>query len=495
MSSSPKPACGSYDPQTLLNAQPVIVTVIDPASYKVQFQNDTGVRQLGDISGSPCHEKIAGSASPCAFCKMPEAVQTGQRTMNEVPMPNNQVLLVQWSKTETSDGRTHVIETITDITERKRLEEAAKKAEKMQALSRFAGGMAHDLNNLLTVIQGASDLALNQKDQGTIRTLLGQIQEAVGRAAGLGRHLVAFSDCQLAQPTMLEVHTILGELEPKVRSLVGDAITVQVTPSSGSIVVDRGQFEEIILALVKNAREAMPKGGRLTLSSTVKTVGEEQARSQGVKPGVYVQIAVQDTGCGIAPEVQARLFEPFSARKQFETGRGLGLPSVYGMVRHGGGYIECASRVGSGTTFTIGFPHSRSDQTVKQVSRKHSGSDGQETILLVEDDEPVRAAVKAMLLSAKFKVLEASDGTEALQVLERESAPPHLILTDAATPRMNGHQLGQHLAATAPSLKVLYMSGYPDDVVQQTDGEPPAFIAKPFTAADLIEKVRQTLAA
>src|SRR5262245_54985471 len=250
MSTSPRPACGMYDPQTLLNAQPVIVTVIDPASYKVQFQNETGLKKLGEISGASCHEKIAGNASPCAFCKMPEAVQSGQMTMNEVAMPNNQFLLVQWSKTKTSDGRTHVIETITDITERKQLEEAAKKSEKMQALSRFAGGMAHDLNNLLTVIQGASDLALHQDQQGTVRTMLGQIQEAVGRAASLGRHLVAFSNCQPAQPSLLSVNTALTELEPKIRSEAGETISVEMdlATEGGSILADLDQLEEIVMA-------------------------------------------------------------------------------------------------------------------------------------------------------------------------------------------------------------------------------------------------------
>jgi len=497
MATSPRPACGLYDPKTLLDSQPVIVTVIDPTSHKVQFQNDTGLKKLGDIAGAACHEKIAGSASPCAFCKMPEAVQSGKMTMNEVPMPNDQVLLVQWSKTETSDGHTHVIETITDISERKRLEEDAKKAEKMQALSRFAGGMAHDLNNLLTVIQGASELALHQDKQGPVRALLGQIQEAVGRAAGLGRHLVAFSNCRVAQLAVLDVNAMLSEFESKVRGLIDDAIVVELdlAPAAGSILADRAQLEEIVMALVRNARDAMPNGGKLVLSSKTTSLDDDAARRQGAKAGTYVQIGVRDTGCGIDPQVQAHLFEPFGARKQFETGRGLGLPSVYGMVRHGGGFIECSSRVGAGTHFTVAFPHVQQGQLPRPIAPKGSNRGGQETILVVEDDEFVRSAVKAMLQYAKFDVLEATDGTEALQVIERQPAPPHLVLTDVMTPRMSGPQLGEHLAAAAPSLKVLYMSGYPDDTIQQVDGKPLAFIAKPFTAADLIAKVRQTLAA
>src|SRR5262245_146257 len=215
----------SYDPQELLNAQPIIVSVIDPPTYRVQFQNETGLSKFGDISGQTCHEKIAGCPTPCAFCRMPEAVSTGKMTMNEVALPNNQWVLVQWSKALTTDGHTHVIETITDITERKRLEDTAHRTEKMEALSRLAGGIAHDLTNLLTVITGASEEVCRQvEDRQPVDAPVQQIQEAVQRAAGLMHNLVAFSHHQVVEPTVLDLNRLLAEMEPMIRQLIGDAI-------------------------------------------------------------------------------------------------------------------------------------------------------------------------------------------------------------------------------------------------------------------------------
>jgi two-component system, cell cycle sensor histidine kinase and response regulator CckA len=199
MSRSELPMKPSYDPQSLLNAQPVMVAVIDPASYTIQFQNDTGLQRLGNLSGRTCYEAIAGCPAPCAFCKMPEAMSTGEVTVNEVCLPNKQHLLVQWSKADTVDGRTHIIETITDVTAQKRLEEAAQKAEKMEALSRLAGGMAHDINNLLTVILCASEHIAHGVGRPAVDSAR-QIQGAVDRAAELTRRLVAFSHHQMVEP-------------------------------------------------------------------------------------------------------------------------------------------------------------------------------------------------------------------------------------------------------------------------------------------------------
>ena len=236
---SPRP---SYDPQTLLNAQPVMVAVIDPASYVVQFQNETGLKQLGDLSGRTCYDSIAGCPTPCSFCKMPESVTTGRVTINEVQLPNNQHLLVQWSKAVTNDGRLHVIETITDVTAQKRLEEAAHKAEKMDALGRLAGGTAHDINNLLTVITGASELVSDEtaRCESTYDPIR-QIQSAVNRAGELTRRLVAFSHRQVIQPCILDLNAVLGEWESQIRLLSGDGISVKLASSEDSkpVVADR----------------------------------------------------------------------------------------------------------------------------------------------------------------------------------------------------------------------------------------------------------------
>jgi signal transduction histidine kinase len=342
-----------------------MVAVIDPATYTIQFQNETGLQKLGDLSGRSCYEAIAGCPAPCAFCRMPQAMSTGQVTVNEVCLPNNQHLLVQWSKAATQDGRTHIIETITDVTAQKRVEEAARKAEKMEALIRLAGGMAHDINNLLTVIIGASEqVAHRMKASRSTVAPIRQIQGAVDRAAELTRRLVAFSHHQMVQPALLDLNVVLSELEPRIRSLVGDGISLEMAlhTEPAPVVADRQQIEQIVTVLVSNAREAMPNGGRLTLSTIAKTVDEEAAKEQAVKAGEYVQLAVRDTGCGILPEVQTHLFELFFVRTGEETGRGLGLASVYGMVRQNGGFIEVASERNVGTVFTVAFPRSEQVQ-------------------------------------------------------------------------------------------------------------------------------------
>jgi len=497
MSGSELPMHPSYDPQSLLNAQPVMVAVIDPASYTIQFQNETGLQRLGDLSGRSCYEAIAGCPTPCAFCKMPQALSTGEVTVNEVCLPNKQHLLVQWSKAVTHDGHTHIIETITDVTAHKRLEEAAHRAEKMEALSRLAGGMAHDINNLLTVILCASEhIAHEEKSSQSAVEPVRQIHGAVNRAAELTRRLVAFSHHQMVQPCQLDLNVVLNELEPQIRALAGKGISVQLVPDAklATVLVDRQQIEHIVTVLVSNARDAMPNGGCLTLSTTADTVKEEMAREHVVKAGPYVHLSVRDTGCGIAPEVQAHLFEPFFVRTGKETGRGLGLASVYGMVRQNGGFILVASERHAGTQFTVALPRSELLQSWSPASRTAVSAGGQ-TILLVEDDEDVRMAVSDMLKIAGYTVQEACDGMEALQSLQTISPPPSLVLTDVMMPRMTGPQLAKQIYALMPAVQILYMSGYTDSILEPVGGRPLAFIRKPFTAKELTRKVSESMKA
>ena len=487
----------SYDAQTLLNAQPVMVAVIDPASYLVQFQNETGVQKLGDISGRTCHEAIAGCPTPCAFCKMPEAMRTGQCTVNEVLLPNNQYLLVQWSKAVTDDGRTHIIETITDVTAQKRMEEAARKAEKMEALSRLAGGMAHDINNLLTVIAAASEQVSHKlENPGLISAPIRKIQSAVDRAAELAKRLVAFSHHQIVNPSLLDLNVVLRELEPRLRTMIGKGIDFDLSLQAGpaSVVADRQQIEQIVAVLVTNACEAMPRGGRLTISTAVDTLGEDTASERSVKPGAYVRLAVRDTGCGIAPEVQEHLFEPFFTRAGEETGRGLGLASVYGMIRQNGGFIEVASERDVGTVFTVRLPRSENLESALDQAASLSVRDSHPVILLVEDDEDVRMAVSDMLKIAGYDIEEACDGVDAFERLRKMASPPRLVLTDVMMPRMSGPQLAREVHAMMPSVQVLYMSGYSDQILEPVGNRRLAYIAKPFSANDLLRAVHAALA-
>ena len=487
----------SYDPQELLNAQPVIISVIDPPTYRVQFQNETGLNKFGDISGQTCHEKIAGCPTPCAFCRMPEAVSTGKMTMNEVALPNNQWVLVQWSKALTADGRTHVIETITDITERKRLEDTAHRTEKMEALSRLAGGIAHDLTNLLTVISGASEqVCRHVEDRQPVDAPVKQIQDAVQRAAGLMHNLVVFSHHQVVEPMVLDLEGILTEMEPMILQLIGDTIqlTVALAADGGSVVMARQQIEEIIRHVVTNARDAMPGGGQLKISTSLRSVTAALAQEQAVRPGIYAELAVYDTGRGIDPEMQAHLFEPFFVREQFHRGRGLGLASLYGIVRQGGGFVEVSSQLGFGSVFRICLPQAGQAQTYRGPVPQPETIAGGGTILLVEDDEDVRVAVRDMLRRSGYEVQEAADGIEALSLLGKGTTYPQLVLTDVMMPRMTGPQLAKRIDALMPSVKVLYMSGYANENLESVGGQRLAFIPKPFNSTDLLRKVRETLA-
>ena len=493
---SPQPERPSYDPQALLNAQPVIVAVIDPNTYRVQFQNETGLHKFGDISGETCHEKIAGCPTPCSFCKMPEAVQTGRITVNEVALSDDQYLLVQWSKAVTADGRTHVIETITDVTERKRMEEALRKSEKMDALGRLAGGIAHDFNNLLTIINGHSEHVLQQFDAGDPRAdSIRGIHKAVERAAGLTQHLIAFSHHQVLQPTVQDLNAFVTALEPALRSLLGTRVELSIAleADAGQVVTDREQLEQAILKLVTNARDAMPRGGRVRISTTRGIVREATAYQHNARPGPYVQLSVADTGVGIDAETKAHLFEPFF-QSGLVGGSGLGLAKVYGIIRQSGGFIELLSEPGTGSTFTIYLPRCENIPPARMVDRAPEPPSGNKTILVVEDDEDVRVVVGDMLRARGYRVSEASDGVEALQILQDSPDPVHMILTDVMMPRMTGPELVKRLESLSMPVKVLYMSGYTDEILQPATGQRLGFIQKPFTSNVLLEKVFETLA-
>jgi signal transduction histidine kinase len=474
-----------------------MVAVIDPDSYVVQFQNETGLEKLGDLSGRKCYETIGGCPLPCSFCKLPEAIKTGRVTANEVPLPNNRHLLVQWSKAVTDDGRLHVIETITDITEQKQQAEAARRADKMEALSRLAGGMAHDINNLLTVVVGASERVTTEADNGAPRLIqIQRMQNAVDRAAELMRRLVAFSHHQVLQPMHLDLNEVVRESESRVRALLGEGVKVELTLHDEPVpmLVDREQLDQAVTVLVTNARDAMPAGGTLTLATTTVTVGEETAVRHHVNSGDYVRFCIRDTGHGISAEMLAHLFEPFYVKTGEATGRGLGLASVYGIVRQSGGFIEVTSGSGAGTVFTISFPRSEPSSPAKRRTLPDPVSVNDPTILLVEDDQDVRLAVSDMLKTEGFCVEEACDGVEALRLLHDMTSPPHLVLTDVMMPRMTGPQLAAQIEAATPGIHILYMSGYSDQILQSADGRRPAFIAKPFSGRELIRAVREALA-
>jgi signal transduction histidine kinase/ActR/RegA family two-component response regulator len=375
-----------------------------------------------------------------------------------------------------------------------------EQAQKMDAVGRLAGGVAHDFNNLLTVILGRTDILLHPlKPEDPMRRGIELIQRTAGRAADLTRQLLAFSRKQVLEPVVLDLGAVTTDMKDMLGRLIGEDIALLTTPTPGlgRVKADRGQIEQVIMNLAVNARDAMPQGGRLILETANMDLDDEYVRRHvGARPGPHVMLAVSDTGTGIPREIQAQIFEPFFTTKEQGKGTGLGLATVYGIVKQSGGYIELDSELGQGTTFRIYLP--RLDAEVAPVDRSARPvvpAGGTETILLVEDEEGVRELARDILRASGYTVLEARNGAEALLLCERHQGPLDMLLTDVVMPRMSGRDLAERLAPLRPDLSVLYMSGYTDDAVIRHGvlGAGTAFLQKPFTPAALVLRVRETL--
>jgi PAS domain S-box-containing protein len=391
--------------------------------------------------------------------------------------------------------------TIEDITERRRLEEQFRQAQKMEAVGRLAAGVAHDFNNLLTIVIGYTDLVLQRLSPGNrMRPPLEEIKKAGERAAWLTHQLLAFSRKQMLQPQILDLNSLLTNVEQMLRRVIGEDIglVMHLSPGLGRVKADPGQIEQVIMNLAVNARDAMPQGGQLTLdAANVELDSCYASCHQSVLPGHYVMLAVSDTGIGMDAKTQAHIFEPFFTTKEPGKGTGLGLATVYGIVKQSGGYIWVYSEPGKGTTFKVYLP--RIDQAGEAIAPGEPGvaelSRGSETILLVEDEKAVRCLAREALESRGYHVLESEGAIKALEVGERRKEHIHLLLTDVVMPQMSGRELAEHLAPLHPETKVLYMSGYADNAVVHNGLLEPgtALLQKPFTAQALARKLREVL--
>ncbi|WP_447979376.1 ATP-binding protein [Candidatus Nitrospira bockiana] len=485
-----------YDPQSLLNSQPVAVAVIDPGTHVVQFQNQTSLTQFGDVAGARCYQKIGGSEGPCRFCRMNEALSTGQIRSSDVALPDDRHLLVHWSKTVTSSGEVRVIETITDVTTQKRLEEALRQSQKMEAVGRMAGGIAHDFNNLLMVINGYTDRVLREFSAHPGAGALQLIKQAGTRAAALTQKLLAFSRQKPVEQSVVSLNQTVMNMKELIIGLIGERIRVTFDLDSrlGHLLIDPLQLEQVLLNLVLNARDAMPAGGRLSIRTSNADLDDRYvADHPGARRGRYVCVAVTDEGCGMDPETQARIFDPFFTTKPPGKGTGLGLTTVYGIVKQSQGYIDVASSPGRGTAFTVYFP--------RLLEREPAGralSPGErhgDTIVVVEDEESVRGLVVAILTTSGYRVLEAANGVEGLEVIQRASDDCRLVITDVMMPELTGPAMIERLAARLPGLNVLYMSGYADDLLAAKGLTPRHhFLQKPILPDVLLAKVEALLA-
>jgi PAS domain S-box-containing protein len=389
---------------------------------------------------------------------------------------------------------------ITDVSERRMLERQLRQAQKMEAVGRLAGGVAHDFNNLLTIIMGYSQILTQELAAGSkLYDATTQIGSAANRAAALTRQLLAFSRQQVLSPRIIDLNTVILNLDSMLRRLIGEDIEVLTVRACdlGSVKADPGQIEQVLINLALNARDAMPNGGKLTLETSNVELDDAYAREhQSAEPGRYVMLAVSDTGVGMSPEIQAHIFEPFYTTKETGKGTGLGLSTVYGIVKQSGGNIWVYSEPGRGTTFKVYLP--RMDQPAEKLGPEngsHQVQHSSETILLVEDDSQLRQLTSAILSHCGYRVLAAGSADEALALCKANHREIELLITDVVMPGMNGRQLAEQVARISPQVKVLYISGYTSNAIVH-HGVLDAglwFLPKPFSLSALVAKVREVL--
>ena len=387
-----------------------------------------------------------------------------------------------------------------DTTERARLEGQLRQSQKMEAVGRLAGGIAHDFNNLLTAVSGYGEILLESFKEGDpARTYVDEIREAARRAADLTRQLLAFSRKQVLEPAVLDLNVVLSEMDKLLRRVIGEDIKIvtSLDPGIGHVKADRNQVEQVIMNLVVNARDAMPKGGKLTLETKNVELDASYAVSHpDAVPGPHVLLAVSDSGAGIPAEVLPRIFEPFFTTKERGKGTGLGLATVYGIVKQSGGHIAAYSEPGRGAAFKVYL--ARVDGQIEEKPSKDTDRrirTGTETILVVEDEAPVRKLLSQVLRRQGYTLIEAATGIDALEALSKHPEPIHLMVTDVVMPGMSGRELARKIEPLRPGLRVLYISGYTEDaIVHHGELDPgTAFLPKPFTPAALAKKVREVL--
>jgi two-component system, cell cycle sensor histidine kinase and response regulator CckA len=429
--------------------------------------------------------------------------RAGVRSTNDNITKEGRTISCEWYNTPLVDESGQMLGAASlaqDVTERVALEERLRQSQKMEAVGRLAGGVAHDFNNLLTVILGYSQILADGVPSGSrLSESTAQIKSAADRAAGITRQLLAFSRKAVLSPRVINLNDIMLNLDSLLRRLIGEDIEVMTVPSNdlGSVKADPGQIEQVIMNLALNARDAMPRGGKLTLETANVLLEESYARRhQPAEPGRYVMLAVSDTGHGMSPETQGRIFEPFYTTKEVGKGTGLGLSMVYGIVKQSGGYIWVYSEPDQGTTFKIYLP--RVDEPADAAgadNRPKSVQRGTETILLVEDDPQLRQLSSSVLTHCGYKVLVAGGPEEGFELFKANQRDIRLLVTDVVMPRMNGRQLAEQIALISPNIRVLYISGYTSNAIVHYGVLDPGlwFLPKPFSLSALVAKVREVL--
>jgi two-component system cell cycle sensor histidine kinase/response regulator CckA len=477
-------------------------------SHKLVLMNDAFCAFSGmdreQVLGTSGFRFIPRDQAALIWKQEEEVFTTGRELISEEEITNAEGkacwVMSRKSLLTNKRGQKQIVGVLRDITEPKLLEAQLRQAQKMEAIGALAGGVAHDFNNLLAVIKGYTELMLEDCDQSDPRRAdLEQVAKAAERAAALTSQLLAFGRKQILQPQNLDLNAAIAEMSAMLSRLIGEDIEINNIAGSdlGLINADPAQIQQVLMNLVVNARDAMPHGGKLTIETTNVDFDEKYARLHPMaKQGSYVMMAISDTGVGMDSATQARIFEPFFTTKQKDKGTGLGLPMVYGIVKQSYGFIWVYSEPRKGTTFKIYFPRVRGE-TQSPLGEHKSDHDirGSETVLIVEDEDAVRALTSRILKGQGYTVLEASGGMEALRMAREFEGKIDLVLTDVIMPGISGTVLVSQMQAAHPGIKSLYISGYTDNAIVHHGVLDPnvAFLQKPFVAKSLTRKIHEVL--
>jgi PAS domain S-box-containing protein len=458
--------------------------------------------KTGELMGCDLADLAAGGAIE-SVSRLVDTTDTSQSSIRELSLRTHdgrQIWLEATRRVIRRDGKPVEVHVIArDVTERRELQEQLWQSQKMDAIGRLAGGVAHDLNNLLTVISCYNDLTLKRAAEGAPghREAIG-IRQACERAARLTRQLLTFSRKTVSEPRSVDINGVVEQMRDMLGRLIGEHIRLRTAtdPALGSVRLDAGQLEQIIVNLAINARDAMPEGGVLTIATAKLEPGSSIAgRMMAERSAKCALLVVSDTGIGMDADTQSRAFEPFFTTKEAGKGTGLGLSTVYGIVNQAGGMVRLQSEPGRGTRVEVYLPTSEAVVYRAGVDSRGRPSGGTETVLVVEDEEMVRQLVCEVLQGAGFTVLEASNGREAMRLMEATSSAIDLVVTDVIMPEMSGSELAKQLERSRPEIKILFMSGYTDDAIIHHGvlEEGLEFLAKPFSPDELLARVRGVL--
>jgi PAS domain S-box-containing protein len=489
------------------------IYLLDADTARIIDFNETALRSLGytaeELRALGPKDIASDVPDDAAWRRRSEDVRSGavstRRTTHRRKDGTTYPVDVSLTAIETA-GRRVMLSVARDITDRVRAEEESERlqaqflrAQRMESVGRLAGGVAHDFNNLLTVINGTADLALaDLPPDSAVRSDLQEIRAAGNRAAALTRQLLAFSRQQVLHPEHLDLNEVVPAFLGMLKRVIGEDIDVEVRLASvaAHVLADHGQLEQVLMNLCVNARDAMPNGGRLTLGVDLVNVDAATAAEiPTMRPGPAVRLAISDTGEGMSPELQLRIFEPFFTTKEAGRGTGLGLSTVYGIVKQSGGHLGVTSRPGKGTTFTIYLPVALPPAVPGPAAPRPKQATGTETILVVEDEEAIRFVVRRVLERSGYKVLEAATGADALAVIAAHDGPLDLVMTDLVMPGMSGIDLARMLRREHPSLRILLASGYSQETVSNEFDKAREWhlISKPYAVNDLLAELRRIL--